>query len=449
MSVMRFGPYEVDCEVGEIRRRGLQVRLREQSIRVLLALLDSGGSIVTRDELRHRLWPEGVFVEFDRAINKAVCELRRALDRPGERSLIETVSKRGYRLATELKDDSPAPRRLAGSATPRPSDADAACLTGRYLCSRRRVPDLYGAIACFERTLALGGDEASAHAGLASAHAVLGIWGIHPPDRAFGEARRAAARALDANSGLAEGHNALAEVLKGYEWSWPASELHYRRALSIDAACASAHHGYAQLLLCLGRHAEAIAHIESARRADPVSPAITSYVPYVYLAARLYDRALKEAKRAVELEPYSPLAHWVLGRTYLFSGCHEAAVETLQRGAELAGHASMWVSELCYAHGAAGDRTGADRLAAALHERSSREYVSPFDLAIGCIGVGDLSAALDQLDQAFDQRVMRIVGLGDPEFDRLRTKRRSLLRRLGLPDTPVSPSYDRATMPHG
>jgi tetratricopeptide (TPR) repeat protein len=300
------------------------------------------------------------------------------------------------------------------------------------------VPDLYASIDCFERTLALGGDEASAHAGLANAHAVLGIWGIHPPDRAFGDARRAAARALDADPSLAEGHNALAEVLKGYEWSWTASELHYRRALSIDAACASAHHGYAQLLLCLGRHAEAIAHIESARRADPVSPAITSYVPYVYLATRRYDRALQEAKRAIELEPYAPLAYWVLGRAYLFSGCREAAIETLARGSELAGHASMWMSELCYAQGAAGDRSGAARLAAALHERSSREYVSPFDLAIACIGAGDLSAAHDQLDQAFDQRIMRIVGLGDPEFDRLGKKRRSLLRRLGLPDTAES-----------
>jgi DNA-binding winged helix-turn-helix (wHTH) protein/Flp pilus assembly protein TadD len=434
MSVVRFGLFEVDRDAGELRRRGLPVRLREQSIRVLLALLDSGGGLVTRDELRHRLWPGGVFVEFDRAINKAVCELRRALDRPGERSLIQTVSKRGYRLAAELKDD-PRPRsRSVGSATGLPTDADVAIATGRYLCSRRRVPDLYASIASFEGALALGGDEASAHAGLANAHVVLGIWGVHPPDRAFGEARRAAVRALHSNPGLAEGQNAVAEVLKGYEWSWTASELHYQRALSIDAACAGAHHGYAQLLVCLGRHAEAIAQIELARRADPVSAAITSYVPYIYLAARRYGRALKEAKRAVELEPYSPLAHWVLGRVYLFSGCHQPAIDTLERGSELAGDASMWVSQLCYARGAVGDRAGADRLAGVLYARSRHEYISPFDLAIACMGVGDFSGALDQLEQAFDQRVMRLAGLGDPEFDSLRRKCRLLLRRLGLPD---------------
>jgi tetratricopeptide (TPR) repeat protein len=318
-------------------------------------------------------------------------------------------------------------------ATGLPTDAAAAYVTGRYLLNRRRVPDLFASIAYFERTLALGGDEASAQAGLANAHTVLGIWGIHPPDRAFGDARRSASRALDANPGLAEGQNAFAEVLKGYEWSGGESELHYRRALSIDAACASAHHGYAQLLVALGRHAEAILHIELARRADPVSAAITSYVPYVYLAARRYGRALKEAKRAVELEPYAPLAHWVLGRAYLFSRRHEEAVATLERGAELADHASMWVSELCYARGAAGDRTGAERLVGVLHERRRHEHISPFDLATACLGVGDRTGALDHLEQALTQRVMRLTGLGDPEFDGLGTRRRSLLRRLGLP----------------
>jgi DNA-binding winged helix-turn-helix (wHTH) protein/Flp pilus assembly protein TadD len=433
MSIVRFGPFEVDRDSGELRGRGLPIRLREQPTRVLLALLDGGGRVVTREELRHRLWPDGVFVEFDRAINKAVWELRRALDRPGEQSLVETVSKRGYRLTAEPTEPSRPCSRFVPAATELPSEAAAAYVTGRYLLNRRRVPDLFTSIACFERTLALGGDEASAQAGLANAHAVLGIWGVHPPDRAFGDARRSASRALDANPGLAEGQNAFAEVLKGYEWSWGESELHYRRALSIDAACASAHQGYAQLLVAVGRHGEAIHHIELARRADPVSAAITAYVPYVYLAARRYRRALHEAKRAVAQEPYAPLAYWALGRAYLFAGQHEAAVATLEHGSKLSGHASMWVSELCYARGAAGDRMGADRLSSVLYERSRHEYISPFDLATACLGAGDRSEATDQLELALTQRVMRLTGLGDPEFDGLGTRRQSLLRRLGLP----------------
>lgn len=432
-ALVRFGAFEVDRDTGELRRRGLPIRLREQPTRVLLALLDGGGRVVTRDELRDRLWPDGVSVAFDRAINKAVCELRRALDRPGERSLVETVSKRGYRLAATLNEASRPCSGFVPEGTGLLTDAAAAYVTGRYLFNRRRVPDLFASIACFERTLALGGYAAPAHAGCAKANTVLGIWGVVPPDRGFGAARRSATRSLRANPEFAEGHNAFAEVLKGYEWAWGEAESHYRRALSIDPACASAHHGYAQLLVSLRRHAEAMHHIELARRADPVSPAITSYVPYVYLAARRYSRALHEAKRAVALEPYARLAHWVLGRAYLCSNRYQDAVATLERGSELAGHASMWVSELCYARGAAGDRAGADRLVSRLFERSRREYISPFDLATACLGVGDRCGALDQLEQAFAQRVMRLTGLGDPEFDGLGTKRRSLLRRLSLP----------------
>ena len=143
MSIVRFGPFEVDRDSGELRSRGLPIRLREQPTRVLLALLDGGGRVVTREELRHRLWPDGVFVEFDRAINKAVWELRRALDRPGEQSLVETVSKRGYRLAAELKDPSRPCSRFVPAATELPSEAATAYVTGRYLLNRRRVPDLF------------------------------------------------------------------------------------------------------------------------------------------------------------------------------------------------------------------------------------------------------------------------------------------------------------------
>jgi tetratricopeptide (TPR) repeat protein len=394
---------------------------------------------VTREALRHDLWPDGVFVDFDRAINKAVFELRRALDDgpSGEGHLIETISKRGYRIVADV--------RVAAAFTPgnaagdRRADADVEYVRGRYLYNRRRVPDLVTSVTCFERTIELGGDAGRAYAALSSAHALLAIWGLHAPDKAFGVARGAAIRALRANPDLAEGHLALAEVLKGYDWSWQESEQHFQRALHLDPGCAAAHHWYAQLLACLGRHADAIRHMELARRADPVSPAITGFVPGIYLLARSHRRALREATNAVVIEPYSPLAHWMLGRAYLAAGRPDAAVATLQHASELADHASMWLSVVGYARGAAGDRAGAIEVASALYARSRREYVSPYDLAIACLGAGDRAAAIDHLEQSFDQRIMRIIMLCDPELDSLRTEPRfrRLVARLGLPRPPV------------
>ena len=110
---------------------------------------------------------------------------------------------------------------------------------------------------------------------------------------------------------LAEGHTSFGEILKGYEWDWPQAEQRYLHALTLNPHHAPAHHCYAQLLVSLRRYDEAVSHIEQARRADPVSPAINSYLPYIYLAARRYEHARREGERAVDLEPHAPLAHYI------------------------------------------------------------------------------------------------------------------------------------------
>jgi DNA-binding winged helix-turn-helix (wHTH) protein/Tfp pilus assembly protein PilF len=433
MSILRFGVFDIDRDSGELRKRGFKLRLREQPLRLLLALLGDAGRVVTREDLRHRLWTDGTFVGFDRAIDKAVSELRAVLgDSARHPRFVETLSKRGYRFIGSVE-------QVSHSAVARPhdgvhSDAQLAYLTGRYLWNRRTVTDLYSSISCFEQALAVE-DCALAHAGLADANVMLGIWGLQPPDTAFGVARRAAARALGRDACLAEAHTSLAEVLKDYEWNWSLAERHYRYALSLKPGYATAHQWYAQLLVILRRYPEAAAHIEQARRADPVSPAINSFLPYVYLAARDYGRALQEAQRATRLEPHAPLAHLYLGRALLCSNRADLAVEALEHAVAMGGAWGFWKAELGYARASAGDDRGAWRIVSELTEHARHEYVSPYDLAIAFMGIGDRESALDHLEEAFKQRVMRIVMLGDPEFDLLHgePRYRRLLDRLGLP----------------
>ena len=438
MSILRFGVFEVDSDSGELRKRGFRLRLREQPFRLLLTLIDHAGRVVTREQLRHRLWPADTFVDFERAINKAVSELRGALgDSASSPRFIETLSKRGYRFVCPV-DGSPSPL-WASTSDGFPSDAQRACLTGQYLWNRRTVTDLHSSIGFFEHALEIDDGCALAHAGLADANVLLGIWGLRPPDVAFAAVRRAAARALELDPNLAEAHTAIAEVLKGYEWDWWQAERHYQRALVLRPDYATAHQWYAQLLISLRRYPEAASHIELARRADPVSPVINSFLPYIYLASRDYGRAVREAQRAVSLEPYAPLAHWYLGRAYLCSNEPELAVEALERAVSLGGRLPMWVAPLSYTRARAGDHAGALTLLSELIERARHEYVSPFDLAIAFTGIGDHECALDHLEQAFSERVMRIVMLGDPEFDGLRAepRYRRLLDRLRLPSGPM------------
>src|SRR4051794_14663096 len=96
---VRFGVFEVDLDRSELRKQGLRVRLQEQPFQVLAALLSSPGEVVTREELIHRLWPDGTVVDFDRGLNAAVTRLRQGLSDSAEAPrYVETVARRGYRF---------------------------------------------------------------------------------------------------------------------------------------------------------------------------------------------------------------------------------------------------------------------------------------------------------------------------------------------------------------
>lgn len=95
----RFGEFEVRSESGELFRNGTRVRVQEQSLQVLLTLLENPGAVVSRDQLRERLWPDGTYVDFEHSPNAAVKRLRAALEDDAESPhYIETLPKRGYRL---------------------------------------------------------------------------------------------------------------------------------------------------------------------------------------------------------------------------------------------------------------------------------------------------------------------------------------------------------------
>jgi DNA-binding winged helix-turn-helix (wHTH) protein len=108
--VIRFGTFEVDLATGELRDRGTRIPLQEQPFQVLAMLLERPGRLVTREDLRARIWPEAVFVDFDHGLNKAVSKLRRALgDSASDPRYVETLSRRGYRFVGRVEGAPAAP----------------------------------------------------------------------------------------------------------------------------------------------------------------------------------------------------------------------------------------------------------------------------------------------------------------------------------------------------
>src|SRR6266851_3435894 len=102
----RFGVFEVDLRAAELRKRGVRIKLQEQPFRILSLLLEYPGEVVTREELRQKLWSAHTFVDFDRSLNKAMTKLRSALaDSPENPRYVETIPRHGYRFLAPVQTD--------------------------------------------------------------------------------------------------------------------------------------------------------------------------------------------------------------------------------------------------------------------------------------------------------------------------------------------------------
>ena len=100
---LQFGVFEVDLRAGQLTKHGLRVRLQEQPFQVLAMLLEKPGELVSREELRSRLWPRTV-VDFDHGLNKAINKIREALGDSAENPrFVETVARRGYRFLADVE----------------------------------------------------------------------------------------------------------------------------------------------------------------------------------------------------------------------------------------------------------------------------------------------------------------------------------------------------------
>lgn len=102
--IVRFSTFAVNLHTGELRKLRQKVKLQEQPLQVLAALLERPGELVTREELRNKLWPADTFVDFDHSLNAAVKRLREALGDSAETpTFIETLARRGYRFIGNIE----------------------------------------------------------------------------------------------------------------------------------------------------------------------------------------------------------------------------------------------------------------------------------------------------------------------------------------------------------
>ena len=100
----RFGVFEADSTLGELRRQGVRVKLNTQPFQMLLMLLARPGELLTREEIARALWPDGTFVDYEHGVNSAVNRIREALgDTAGNPRFVETLARRGYRFVAPVE----------------------------------------------------------------------------------------------------------------------------------------------------------------------------------------------------------------------------------------------------------------------------------------------------------------------------------------------------------
>jgi eukaryotic-like serine/threonine-protein kinase len=293
-------------------------------------------------------------------------------------------------------------------------------LKGRFQWNKRSADGLYKAIELFNQAIEIDPQYALAYAGLADCYNLLDIWAGLPTKETFPNAKAAAQKALAIDDQLAEAHTSLAYAIHTYEWDWPAAERQYRRAIQLNPNYATARQWYAEFLTANGRFDEAEAEGRRALALDPMSPIINAVVCFNEMMARRYDAAIAQGRRTTQLFPSFMPGHAYLGLAYLESGNAADALVELEEARKLL-DITVIRTWLIRAQLAAGDRAQAAAMTRELEERGRREYLPSYYMAALYAHLGESDKAFRELDRALAERTGALVWTRvDPALDPLR-----------------------------
>ncbi|MBA2271256.1 MAG: tetratricopeptide repeat protein [Chthoniobacterales bacterium] len=315
----------------------------------------------------------------------------------------------------------PKERRQLGEPPTRDPVAYDLYLRGRYLLNRRTAESVEKARALFQQAVQADPDFALGHAGIADSYIYLGKIGAISGDEAAARARPEVTAALELDDQLADGYVARAILLNDFEWNWPEAEADYRKALSLDANNAAAHHWFARHQAQLGNFHEALKLIDRAQMLDPVAPLIRVTRAKILFMARRYGEAVTPCSEALELEPAFAAAFSTLGMARVQQGDHAGGIAAAEKYVEIS-EGSGWAQlELAYAYAVAGRRAESERIVADV-EAASLPF-SPYDRATIYAALRDTERAVEWLAKAIDQRSVDVVWIRvDPRLDNVRSE---------------------------
>ncbi len=326
-------------------------------------------------------------------------------------SVQDAISRR-ILLALALRLTSDEQTRIAESH-PSNTEAYELYLAGRLHWQARTVDSLNAAIDYFSRAIERDPNYALAHAGLADAYAILGVFHVRPAE-AFPKSRVAALNALRIDERLGEAHASLAHIKVQYEYDWAGAETAYRRAIALNPNYANSRHFFAIYLAARGRFEESLTEIARARELDPTSPFIQMTAANILFQARRFDESLVEVERALELSSEVPMSQHLAGHVYLEKRMFDQAVRAFQKSGPLA------PAGLARAYALANRREEALAEIERFTSRPDEHYAAAYHAALAFAALGEKERALDWLDIGHRERSTLMIWTNvDPRLDSL------------------------------
>ena len=302
-------------------------------------------------------------------------------------------------------------------------------LKGRLLWSKRGGENLRQAIGFYEQAITRDPNYALAYSGVAEAYALLPQYTGAAPGDAYAKAKTAALKALQLDDKLAEAHTALALVIAS-EFDIAGAIREFQRAIVLNPNYATAHHWYGVgPLSAVGRFDEAIAEAKRAIELDPLSPIMNANLGEILLWAHRPDEAMAQFRKTLEIDPTFYYAHEVLGQALQLKGDIPAAITEYTRAQQLSDFVEIRV-RLATAKAQSGDNGAANQMLTELEELSRHRYVSPYLRALLYVSLGNRDEAIRWLGhgiadhQGYEIAFIKVDPFldplrGDPRFEAL------------------------------
>jgi len=337
---------------------------------------------------------------------------------------------------TGARSSPPAPRHAINP------EAYDCFLRGRFYSRRLTGQDMAAAIDLLQKAIEIDPGYAVAHAELGSFRQTMGFFGHICPRDLMGPAKSSIERALALDDTLAEAHAYLARHLFLYEFRWEEAERHFRRAMELNPGTSRPVHYYGfEFMSCLGRNEEGIRVGKRALELDPISPLNRFGMAWLYTSVGRYEEALREARLGLEADPKHWLSQSALAWAQINSGRLLEGVASLEQAVAM-GPPKVWVNgSLVGAWVRVGKEKEAQQIRDDLVAFRGEHYVSATTLGVMEINLGNIDEGLRWLETSYEERdptlpflPKGIAAMPGFELEAIRTHPRwlALVRKMNL-----------------